>query len=57
VAAFVGAGEGPVVAPDGYLPSIVPMSGKSWKSITDGIRTLAVRLVFAASSNGRLVNI
>jgi hypothetical protein len=41
--AFVGAGEGPVFAPDGHHPFILPMSGRRWKSITAGIPILATR--------------
>jgi hypothetical protein len=50
-------GEQCILAIERYLPFILPMSGKSWKSITDGTRILAARFVFAASSSGRVANI
>jgi hypothetical protein len=34
-------------------PFILPMSGRKWKFITDGIRILAARSAFAVWSNGR----
>jgi len=39
----LGSGEQSVLPADGYHPLILPMSGRMWKSITDGIRFLAGR--------------
>jgi len=36
-----------------YQPFILPMSGRKWKFITDGIRILVARSAFAVWSNGR----
>jgi hypothetical protein len=55
-AAFVGSGKGPVFAAHCRQPFILPMSGKSWKSITGGTRILATRLAYGAWSNERRAN-
>src|SRR5438105_4780885 len=39
-----------------HRPFILPMSGKSWKSITGGTRTLATRSAYGAWSNERQVD-
>ena len=52
-AAFVRAGECPVAAPDRHCPFILPMSGKSWKSITGGTRILAAKSAYGGWSNER----
>ena len=47
VAAAVGAGEERVLAVESHSPFILPMSGRSWKSITNGIPISAVKLASA----------
>jgi hypothetical protein len=43
-ATAIGAGEEMILAPERHHPLILPMSGRSWKSITAGIPILAARL-------------
>ena len=52
-AATIGTREQMVFAPERNSPFILPMSGRKWKFITDGIRILAARSAFAVWSNGR----
>jgi hypothetical protein len=49
--AFVGHGEGPVVAANRNLSVILPISGRRWKSIIGGTRSLGVVSGFSAASN------
>ncbi len=49
----IGAGEQPRLSTQGHCPFILPMSGKSWKSIIDGTRILAAKLASGAWSNER----
>lgn len=42
LAAAVGAQEHKILAPQGQSPSILPISGKKWKSIIGGIRCTVV---------------
>ncbi len=51
--AGVGAGEEVILAAEGNRPFILPMSGRSWKSITDGTHILAARSPCVAWSSGR----
>ena len=53
IAATIGAAEQPRLATQSNRPFILPMSGRKWKFITDGIRILAARSAFAVWSNGR----
>ena len=41
--AAIGAGEERILPVECHCPFILPMSGKSWKSITGGTRILAAR--------------
>ena len=43
LATAIGACEQPRLSSKSYCPFILPMSGRSWKFITDGIRILAAR--------------
>jgi len=43
-ATAIGAGEEMILAPERHHPLILPMSGRSWRSITAGIPILAARL-------------
>jgi hypothetical protein len=45
-----------ILAAEGYRPFILPMSGKSWKSITDGTHIMATRSALGALSRGRRAN-
>ena len=45
-----------VLAVEGHHPFILPMSGKSWKSITGGTRILAARLLCVGWSSEQLGN-
>ena len=49
----VGTREQRVLPVERNRPFILPMSGRKWKFITDGIRILAARSAFAVWSNGR----
>jgi hypothetical protein len=51
--ALIVAGEEAIPAIESNRPFILPMSGRKWKFITDGIRILAARSAFAVWSNGR----
>jgi hypothetical protein len=51
--AAIGAGEQRILPIERNRPFILPMSGRKWKFITDGIRILAARSAFAVWSNGR----
>jgi hypothetical protein len=51
LSAAIGAGEQMVLAPQRNLSVILPISGRRWKSIIGGTRSLAVVLGFAAASN------
>ena len=51
--AAIGAGEEMVFAPERHCPFILPMSGKSWKSITGGTRILAAKSAYGGWSNER----
>ena len=53
VTSGVGPREGPVFSSDSYHPFILPMSGRSWKSITAGIPTLAIRSSSGAQPSER----
>jgi hypothetical protein len=53
LAATIGAAEQPRLPTQSNRPFILPMSGRKWKFITDGIRILAARSAFAVWSNGR----
>jgi hypothetical protein len=53
LAATIGAAEQPGFSPHRNRPFILPMSGRKWKFITDGIRILVARSAFAVWSNGR----
>ena len=46
LATTIGTGEQPRLATKGNHPFILPMSGKSWKSIIRGIRFSDVRSLF-----------
>ena len=52
----VGTREERVLAIERHHPFILPMSGRSWKSTTDGIHILAARSRFVALSSERLAN-
>jgi hypothetical protein len=54
--AGIGAGEEVVLSSERYHPFILPMSGKSWKSITGGIRIFAARLLCVVWSSEQMVN-
>ena len=43
LAAAIGTGEQPGLLSERYCPFILPMSGRGWTFITDGIRILAAR--------------
>ncbi len=47
------AGEECVFAIEGHCPFILPMLGKSWKSITGGTRILAAKSAYGGWSNER----
>ena len=51
-----GASEEPRLSSKRYHPFILPMSGKSWKSITGGTRIFAARLLCVGWSSERLDN-
>jgi hypothetical protein len=51
--AAVGPCEQCILSVERYQPFILPMSGRKWKFITDGIRILAARSAFAVWSDGR----
>ena len=53
VRAAVGSSEQPGLSAQSHHPFILPMSAKSWKSITDGIPILVARSAFGAWSSGR----
>jgi hypothetical protein len=55
-ASGVAAREEPVLASDAETPFILPVSGRSWKSITDGTHILVVRSPYAALSSERQAN-
>jgi hypothetical protein len=48
LSAAIGAGEQPRLASQCHHPFILPMSVKSWKSITDGIPIFGTRCLFDA---------
>lgn len=49
----IGASEQPGFPPKSHCPFILPMSGTSWKSTTDGIRISAAKSPFAEWSSGQ----
>jgi hypothetical protein len=51
LAAAIGAGEQPRLASERNLSVILPISGRRWKSIIGGTRSLGVVSGFAAASN------
>lgn len=53
LAATFGASEQPGFPPKSHCPFILPMSGTSWKSTTDGIRISAAKSPFAEWSSGQ----
>jgi hypothetical protein len=53
VGSAIGACKEPGFSPQRNRPFILPMSGRKWKFITDGIRILDARSAFAVWSNGR----
>ena len=55
-ATAIGAGEEMILAPERHHPFILPMSGKSWKSITGGTRILAAKSAYGVWSNERRVD-
>jgi hypothetical protein len=54
--AAIGAGEEIILPSDGHHPFILPMSGKSWKSVTGGTPILAAKSVYGVWSNERRVD-
>jgi len=52
----VTSGEMTIVAPNGYCPFILPMSGRSWKSTTGIIHISAARSWCVAWSSERRAN-
>jgi len=51
-----GASEEPRLSSKRHHPFILPMSGKSWKSVTGGTRILAARLLCVGWSSEQLGN-